>query len=287
MDKNVIAVSDSDDKQFNLKGVVALVTGASRGIGRGIAIGLGEAGATVYVTGRTEVEGQAVMDVPGTIHQTAAEVTAAGGQGVALRCDHRRDADVRKVFARIQEEQGVLDVLINNVWGGFEDRIDEHGEYTWPNPFWEQPLWRWESMFQAGVRAHYVASSLAVPLMLGQKSGVIVHISDGGLGWRRHNLMYDLAKGATDLMAREMAQELRGEGIAVVALHPGAVRTELVMKEGRRQGRDTGVEPVVVGRLVAALVADEQIMGLSGQVLTARELGVGYGFGAVFEGEDD
>lgn len=118
----------------SLVGKVAVVTGASRGVGRGVALGLGEAGATVYITGRTVEEGKAVVDLPGTIHQTAEDVTALGGQGIAIRCDHRNDQEVEAMLRRVIAEQGRLDILVNNVWGGYENMI-ENGEYTWEYPF--------------------------------------------------------------------------------------------------------------------------------------------------------
>src|SRR6266545_5794491 len=126
----------------NLKGKVAIVTGSSRGVGKGIAIGLGEAGATVYVTGRTTQEGTDIEKLGGTVFATAEEVTAAGGKGIAVACDHRDDAQVEKLFQRVKEENGRLDVLVNNAWGGYE-QMEQDGEFTWLKPFWEQPFWRW------------------------------------------------------------------------------------------------------------------------------------------------
>jgi NAD(P)-dependent dehydrogenase (short-subunit alcohol dehydrogenase family) len=124
---------------------IAVVTGASRGIGRGIALGLGEAGATVYVTGRSVDTGKLDEDLPGTIYQTADEVTQLGGQGIAIRCDHQNDADVEAAFKRILDEQGRIDILVNNIWGGYEYIVEPTGEYTWEKPFWEQPRWRWDA----------------------------------------------------------------------------------------------------------------------------------------------
>jgi len=138
---------------------VALVTGASRGVGKGIALALMEAGATVYVTGRT-VEDLGYVASP----------------SVAIQCDHRDDAQVEAAFARIAQEQGRLDLLVNNVWGGYENMV-ENGEFTWSKPFWEQSRWRWDAMFQAGVRAHYVASQLAARMMVQQGNGLMVNIS--------------------------------------------------------------------------------------------------------------
>src|SRR5436309_7480786 len=144
-----------------LRGRVAVVTGASRGVGRGIALALGEAGAVVYVTGRSE-DGKTTEGLPGTIRETAEAVTQRGGQGIAVRCDHTADAEVEALFARVSREKGRLDLLVNNVWGGYEG----HDWSRFGAPFWEQPVRHWSGMFEAGVRAHLVASRLAVPLLL-------------------------------------------------------------------------------------------------------------------------
>src|SRR4051794_18984666 len=151
---------------------IAVVTGASRGVGRGVALGLGEAGATVYVTGRS-VRGEAPHGgVAGNIDDTADEVTRLGGLGVPVRCDHRDDAEVEALFRRVAHEQGRLDLLVNSAWGGYEGMM-EGGEFTWGRPFWEQPIRRWDAMFAAGVRACYVASRLAARMMLERRSGLI------------------------------------------------------------------------------------------------------------------
>src|SRR4051794_36230932 len=160
----------SNTMTLPLAGKVAVVTGASRGIGKGIALALGEAGATVYVSGRSDA-GAATENLPGTIRETSEQVTQRGGQGIAVRCDHTIDAEVEALFARIAKEPGRLDLLVNNVWGGYE-------QFDWARfaaPFWEQPLRQWAGMFEAGVRAHLVASRLAVPLMIPNRSGLIVH----------------------------------------------------------------------------------------------------------------
>src|SRR6185437_8560420 len=214
----------------NLAGKVAVVTGASRGVGKGIALGLGEAGATVHVTGRTVREGEGQGQLPGTIHGTAEEVTALGGQGIAIPCDHRDDAQVEAAFARVQAEHGRLDVLVNNVWGGYE-RMVEDGVFTWVAPFWEQPLWRWDAMFAAGVRAHYVASRLGARIMVRQGSGLIVNISFFAAQKFMANTAYGVAKAATDRMVADMAHELRDHHVTAVSLYPGLVRTEAVMRD--------------------------------------------------------
>src|SRR5262249_4266340 len=153
-----------------LQGKVAVVTGASRGAGRAIALVLGEAGVTVYVTGRSSRGGPTTDNLPGTIDDTAEEVTARGGVGVAVRCDHTDEAQVEAVFQRVGREQGRLDLLVNNAWGGYE----QHDPRGFTRPFWEQPLRHWDRMFTAGLRAHLLSSRFAVPLMLPQGSGLIV-----------------------------------------------------------------------------------------------------------------
>lgn len=201
-----------------LDGRVAVVTGASRGVGKGIALGLGEAGATVYITGRSTEPQQ----LPGTIYETAEAVNRLGGKCIPIRCDHRNDQEVEQVFERVRAEQGRLDLLVNNVWGGYE-RMVEDGTFTWTQPFWQQPLWRWDAMFQSGVRAYYVASHFAAPPMIAQQSGVIVNISFWAAQKYMANTAYGVAISATDRMVADMAHELREHNVAAVSLYPGLV----------------------------------------------------------------
>jgi dehydrogenase/reductase SDR family member 1 len=261
----------------DLSGIVALVTGASRGVGKGVALGLGEVGATVYVTGRTEHEGGAAVPLPGTIHATAAEVTRLGGRGIALRCDHREDAEVRDVFARIGREHGRLDVLVNNVWGGYE-HFNDGTEFWKESGFWTVPVSRWDAMFQAGVRAHYVASVLAAPLMIERRSGLIVNISFSAASSDEAGVAYGVAKAASDRMAACMAHELRPHNIAAVALYPGLVRTEAVLAAGDHFDLSNSESPQFIGRAVAALASDPEVMRRTGQVLVAAALAREYGF---------
>ena len=264
-----------------LKGMVAVVTGASRGGGRGIAVVLGEEGATVYVTGRSVRGASSRPNLPGTtIEDTAEQVTARGGAGIPARCDHTVDAEVEALFERVRKEQGRLDLLVNNVWGGYEK--DEDNSFV--NPFWEQPLWRWDAMFVAGVRAHYTASRFAVPLMLPQGQGLIVNTTF----WDRDKyfapLPYYLSKTAINRMAYGMALELRAHNIAAVALSPGWMRTEAVMGNIPPNGRPSPEEMdrtesvEYIGRAVVALVTDPNVMEKSGSVLTVGDLAREYGF---------
>jgi NAD(P)-dependent dehydrogenase (short-subunit alcohol dehydrogenase family) len=250
---------------------VALVTGASRGVGKGIAVALGNAGATVYVTGRS-VAGEATTSLPGTIDETAAEAGAR-----AVRCDHRDDDQVRAVFDRIEREEGRLDVLVNNVWGGYE--LLHEGEYeTFGGPFWEAPLSIWDGMFSAGVRAHYVASTFAVPLMLGGQGGLIVNVSSFAAANPKEVVPLGVAKTATDHLSALMAEHLRDRGIAVVSLYPGLVRTEGILKWKDYIDLSNSESPAFVGRAVAELAADEGVLSRSGRTLVVAELAREYGF---------
>ena len=267
-----------------LQAVVALVTGASRGAGRGIALELGSAGATVYVTGRSAAGGSTTDGVPGTIDDTASEVTARGGRGVAVRCDHTVDADVESLFARIRADHGKLDLLVNNVWGGYE-----HSECK-PlpmAPFWEQSLHQWDGMFTAGVRAHLAASRLAVPLMLPQGRGLIVSTT-ANLAALPYlpNIFYDLSKHTISRLVWAMAHELRERGIAALAVAPGFMRTERVTEAFRRAGAIAALDgpggpketPVYLGRAIVALAADPRVLERSGQLLEVGTLAQEYGF---------
>jgi len=267
-----------------LHDVVALVTGASRGAGRGIALELGSAGATVYVTGRSAAGGPTTDGVPGTIDETASEVTSRGGRGIAVRCDHTVDADVESLFARIRGDHGRLDLLVNNVWGGYE-----HSECK-PlpmAPFWEQSLHQWDGMFTAGVRAHLAASRLAVPLMLPQGRGLIVSTT-ANLAALPYlpNIFYDLSKHTISRLVWALAHELRERGIAVLAVAPGFMRTERVTEAFRRAGAIAALDgpggpketPVYLGRAIAALAGDPRALERSGQLLEAGTLAQEYGF---------
>jgi NAD(P)-dependent dehydrogenase (short-subunit alcohol dehydrogenase family) len=196
-----------------MQGRVALVTGASRGVGRGVALALHEAGARVWATGRSV----ASADLP---------------RGVTrVPCDHTNDSDTEAVFAKLAAAEGRLDVLVNSAWGGYE-RMVENGRFTWPAPFWEQPAWRWDAMLDAGVRAAFVASAHAARLMVPARRGLIVNVSFWAAKKRIGNLPYGVAKAATDRLTEECAHELLPHGVTVVSLYPGLVRTESVLAAG-------------------------------------------------------
>lgn len=259
-----------------LDGRVAVVTGASRGVGKGIALGLGEAGATIYITGRSTEASTDPQQLSGTIYETAEAVNRLGGIGIPIRCDHRNDHEVKQVFERVRTEQGRLDLLVNNVWGGYE-RMVEDGTFTWTQPFWQQPLWRWDAMFQSGVRAHYVASHFAAPLMIAQCSGLIVNISFWAAQKYMANTAYGVAKAATDRMVADMAHELREYNVAAVSLYPGLVRTESVIQSAAFFDLSNSESPQFIGRVIAALAADPHIMEKSGKVLVAAAVAQEFG----------
>jgi len=233
-----------------LEGKVALVTGGSRGIGKGVAQALDQAGAVVYVTGRTVDQAE------------------LGGRCIPVPCDHTNDRQVEAVFDQIAAEEHRLDLLVNNVWGGYERMVD-NGAFTWGLPFWQQPLWRWDAMFAAGVRAHYVASCLAARPMVEQRSGLIASISFWAARKRIANVPYGVSKAATDKMTADMAEELRPHGVAAVSVYPGLVRTEKVMEAAAYLDLSNSESPQFIGRTIAALATDPAVMARSGTVVVA------------------
>jgi dehydrogenase/reductase SDR family member 1 len=243
-----------------LDGKIALVTGGSRGVGKGVVQGLAEAGATVYFTART-----------------ARQTTPSPAKVIPLRCDHRKDEDVEAAFRQLIDTHQRLDILVNNVWGGYE-RMVENGEFTWPYPFWLQPRWRWDAMFQSGVRAYYVASQLAARLMVGQRNGLIVNISFWAAQKYLGNTAYGAAKAATDKLTADMAHELRPHNVAVVSLYPGLVRTEAVLAAACAFDLSNSESPQFIGRSVAALAADPEVRQKTGRILIAAALAHEYGF---------
>lgn len=253
----------------DLSNTIALVTGASRGAGRGIAHELGAAGATVYMTSR------------GSLDETAELVASAGGTPKPLRCDHTDDAATQKVFATITEEAGRLDVLVNNVWGGYEDHDD-----SFMDRFWKQPINRFDKMFQAGLRAHYVAAQHAAPMMIEAKKGLIISTT----AWDRDKFLgsvpYDTIKSAIHRMVYGMSLELHEHNVTALSLAPGWMRTEAVLEvfETDEEHWEENDElaptesPRYVGRAVAHLAADPSVHAYAGRVLTVGDLARSYGF---------
>lgn len=259
-----------------LTGRVAVVTGASRGIGKGIALALAERGATVYVTGRTVASGE--HPLPGTIGETAAECGRRGGAGIAVRVDHGADAEVAALFERVGDEQGRLDILVNNAFSLPEDLTD-------PAPFWEKPVSNWE-MVDIGVRSNFVAARYAAPLMVPAKAGLIVAISGyTGVSYT-YGVVFGTAKSAVDRMARDMAVELKPFGIASLSLWQGLTLTERAARNlaaipGLAGAAATtpadGCSPEYPGRVIAALAADPGLMTRTGGTFITAELGRDYG----------
>ncbi|MFB7873641.1 SDR family NAD(P)-dependent oxidoreductase [Nocardia sp. NPDC056064] len=264
-----------------LAGRVAVVTGASRGIGKGIALELGAAGATVYVTGRTTAPGR----LPGSVHDTAAEITELGGRGVAVVCDHRDDAAVEQLFAQVGAEQGRLDVLVNNVY-------NSPAAARWlGRKFWDVPPKAWDETFDVGVRSHYVASVFAAPALIGS-AGLIVNVSSPGAQRYMHNAVYGVGKTALDRLTADLAHDLDGTGATAVSIWPGIVDTELLQlvpadDQGRRlvtlpgEGTfDLGAAetPRFPGRAVVALAADPDRASRAGKAWKVADLAVEYGF---------
>ncbi len=257
----------------DLSGQVAVVTGASRGVGKGIALGLGEAGATVVITGRSlEDKGG---DRPGTIQATADEVTAIGGKGIAMRCDHANDAEVVDLFARVRRELGRVDILINNAFTAPDKPIFD-------GKFWEYPVGLWDQLMHVGCRGHYVCSHTVAPMMIEQKRGLIVNVSSfAGMSYV-FNVAYGVGKAAVDRMAKDMAVELAPVGVTAVSLWPGVVRTEYLQAVSARGevpfGLRNGESPQLSGRAVAHFAADPSREKRNGEVLIVAELAKHYGF---------
>jgi dehydrogenase/reductase SDR family member 1 len=261
-----------------LDGKVAVVTGASRGVGKGIALGLGEAGATVYITGRSL---ESSDDPRGSLNQTAKEIDALGGKGVPVKCDHADDAQVMAVFDRVRAEQGRLNVLVNNVMSTPQRSELPPGVPTfWElHPFWEMPVAFWDSFHRVGLRSHYVASAFAAPLMIETGGALIVCISSAGAIQYAENVAYGVGKAALDKLAADMAVELRPHNVASISVWPGFTRTEEVVDEPDLYpdlGRS--VSPIFNGRAVAALAADPRVMEKTGTHVKVKDLAAEYGF---------
>ncbi|MFI9502892.1 SDR family NAD(P)-dependent oxidoreductase [Nocardia sp. NPDC052566] len=264
-----------------LRNRVAVVTGASRGIGKGIALELGAAGATVFVTGRSATPGR----LPGTVHDTAAEIDKLGGTGIPVVCDHRDDDAVRRLFERVRAEHGRLDVLVNNVY-------NSPAAARWlGKPFWEVPPSAWDETFDIGVRSHYVAAVFAAPLLI-ESAGLIVNVSSPGAERYMHNAVYGVAKTALDRLTADLAHDLAATQATVISLWPGIVNTELLQlipadAQGRRlvtlpgEGTfdlDTAETPRFPGRAVVALATDPNRRTRTGSAHRVADLAAHYGF---------
>jgi NAD(P)-dependent dehydrogenase (short-subunit alcohol dehydrogenase family) len=260
----------------SLTGKVAVITGASRGIGKGIALALGAEGATVYVTGRTMATGS--HPLPGTVGETAMEVDRRGGKGIAVKVDHAADGEVAALFEQVRREQGRLDILVNNAFALPED-------LTEPKPFWEKPLSNWE-MVDVGVRSSYVAAWHAARIMVPRKSGIIVAIS-GYVGVTyTYGVVFGTCKSAVDRMSRDMAIELLPHNVASISLWQGLTFTERAlrnlainpaMKKLTVTNPAIGCSPEHPGRVIAALANDRDVMKRSGGTFITAEVAQDYG----------
>ena len=245
-----------------LAGRIAVVTGASRGIGRGTALALGERGATVYVTGRTTGDGELTIDT------TARRVTEAGGRGIAVAVDHGVDSQIAALFERVGREQGRLDILVNNVY-----KIPDPP--AWGGGFWDHPIQIWDDQVGIGLRAHYVATWHAAPLLFAAgPGGLIGNVSSPGGQSYIYSCSYGAGKAGLDRLTADMAIELRPKGIATIALYPGNVSTEFIQEWAARRGSDLAAAqtPLAVGRCLAALATAPDLMDRSGTIQWVEDL---------------
>ena len=252
---------------------VAVVTGGSRGVGRGIAIALGSHGYTVYVTGRTQRKGESLWS--GTIHDTATAITAAGGQGVAVHVDHRNDDEVEALFARVREEEGRLDILVNNA-------ALIHDELQRPLPFWEKPLAASVDLLEVGLRSGLVASYYAAPLLVETGRGLVVFTSAPGAVHYQYGAAYGAHKAGMDKFAADMAVDFRPFGVSAVSIWMGVVLTERVQQiidrgPGLAYLGDIAETPEFTGHVIAALAADPDVLAVSGRTLIGAEVARQYG----------
>jgi dehydrogenase/reductase SDR family protein 1 len=247
-----------------LDGKIAVVTGASRGIGRGTAIALGELGATVYVTGRTTGDGELTIDT------TARLVDDAGGRGIAVRTDHGDDDQIGQLFRRVGDDQGHLDVLVNNVY-----KIPEPP--AWGGGFWDHPISIWDDQVGIGLRAHYVASWYAAPLLLAAGPGAaIINVSSPGGQSYHFSASYGAGKAGLDRLGADMAIELAPHGVACCTVYPGSVGTEFIKEwaEARGSNVDDAQTPLGVGRAIGALLTAPDLLERSGSIQWVEDLGV-------------
>ena len=271
----------------NLKGKIALVTGASRGIGKGIAIALGEAGALVYITGRSVNSDNSTNSISGSLLETKAAVEKAGGICIAVTVDHTDDQQIKSLFEQIDLEQnGQLDLLVNNAYAGVRSLISSSGK-----PFWEADLSLWDACNQVGLRSHYIASHWAAKMMTQRKQGLIVTISSWGGLAPIFGVAYGAGKSACDRLAAAMAVELKPFNVASISLWPGIVGTEQFhrLAEVSLEGTESNLgmaaiadkfnweTPLFVGRVIAALCNDPDLMRRTGKVQIVAELAARYG----------
>lgn len=263
----------------NLKGKVVIVTGGSRGIGKGIALGLAELGATIYVTGRT-VKGENLPEYikNTTIYHTAEEINSRGGIGIPHQCDHSNDDEVEDLFKRVIKEQGSLDILVNNAWGAGKHIL---GGYFFNTPFWDQPISLFDDDLNVGLRSNYVASRLAAKQMVKQKKGLIVNVSYYGGRRYFNNVSYGVCKAAIDKLSADIAYEVKSYGVSAISLYPGTVRTEGMMEYAKHDANVNLEEMESIefaGKCIGALALDEQLIKDTGKIFITAEVAEKYGF---------
>lgn len=256
---------------MRLRDSVVVVTGASRGVGRGVAVALGREGATVYITARS-LKPSDGASVGGSLEETAAAIDDAGGKAIAVPCDHTDDENVRALFDRLGADHGRCDVLVNNVFATPGDT-----QKMFDTPFWEQPIGFWDTMHSVGLRSHYVASAFAAPWLIKAK-GLVAHISSFGGASYQVNVAYGVGKAGVDRLARDMARDFKPHGVTAVSLYPGVVRTERVLAGEYPFSTEVSESPEFTGRAIAELALDKSRATKSGRVHVVAELAREYGF---------
>lgn len=260
---------------MDLKDKIAVVTGGSRGVGKGIAIGLAELGAHVYITGRTENGTESGLPdflKNTSINHTAQLIRENGGLCTAIKCDHSHDEETKAVFNLIYEKHGRLDILVNNAWGGSMHAMQA---YYFKTPFWEQPISIWDDHYSVGVRSNYVASWCAAKIMKNQSKGLIVNISYLGGERYMNNVSYGVCKATVDRMTRDMAEELKEYGVVVNSIYPGVVRTEGMIEYAKYDKNcdiSTMESPIDVGKCIGVLYSDSNGIDHTGEVIKTIDL---------------
>jgi len=270
-----------------------LVTGASRGVGKGIALQLGDAGAIVYVTARTLEGGSGTQSSLGTLRRTVKEIETRGGKAIPIACDHNNDADIKKLFQQIEKEQGRLDILVNNAYSAVFLCMENYGK-----PFWQYPENTWDTINGVGLRNHYLCSTLAARMMTKQKSGLIINVSSVGGKLYMFTPAYGIGKAAVDRMAADCGLELKAHNVTFISLWPGAVKTEVITQNAQKTAQNPASNETVSyggnahvwdlftegetiefpGKAVVALATDPKVIQRTGKIITTASVGQEFGF---------